>query len=448
MALAEAFNEMLDRLEGERRDSGRRALAAQEAERRRIARELHDEIGQLLTGLILRGETLARRAPEELRADVVGLREGAREAAEEVRLIARRLRPEALDELGLQSALLALCTSVAERARPRGRAALRPRPAAHRRGGAGHLPRRPGEPHQRRPARAAPAAVTLTLEADGDRGVVLVVARRRRGPARRGARATRAGSAACASGRCSSARSSSRRCRRAARHRGARCGCRRKDARMTTPLVTRVLLADDHPIVRNGLRELLEQRARLPRRRRGRRRGRGGRASARRRRRPGDPGRHDAAHDRPAGGARARVAPARAARSSCSRCTRTSSSSSRRCAPGRPATCSRPPPTATWSTRAGRPCAARRSCTPAPSARSCASTSTRATPGVAGSAHAARARGRQARRRGPHERRDRRDALHQPQDGRPPPREHPREARHARPRRPTRYAIRRGLITP
>jgi two-component system, NarL family, sensor histidine kinase UhpB len=114
-ALAEAFNEMLDRLEGERRDSGRRALAAQEAERRRIARELHDEIGQLLTGLILRGETLARRAPEEVRADIVGLREGAREAAEEVRLIARRLRPEALDELGLQSALLALSTTVAER---------------------------------------------------------------------------------------------------------------------------------------------------------------------------------------------------------------------------------------------------------------------------------------------------------------------------------------------
>jgi two-component system, NarL family, sensor histidine kinase UhpB len=116
VALAEAFNEMLDRLESERRDSGRRALAAQEAERRRIARELHDEIGQLLTGLILRGETLARRAPEELREDIVGLREGAREAAEEVRLIARRLRPEALDELGLQSALLALCTTVAQRA--------------------------------------------------------------------------------------------------------------------------------------------------------------------------------------------------------------------------------------------------------------------------------------------------------------------------------------------
>jgi two-component system, NarL family, sensor histidine kinase UhpB len=45
MALARAFDEMLDRLERERRESGLRALAAQEAERRRIARELHDEIG-------------------------------------------------------------------------------------------------------------------------------------------------------------------------------------------------------------------------------------------------------------------------------------------------------------------------------------------------------------------------------------------------------------------
>ena len=112
-ALAEAFNDMLDRLEGERRESGRRALMAQEAERRRIARELHDEIGQVLTGLVLRSETLFRRAPDEMRDDIAGLREAARHGAEEVRQIAQRLRPEALDELGLQSALLALCTEVA-----------------------------------------------------------------------------------------------------------------------------------------------------------------------------------------------------------------------------------------------------------------------------------------------------------------------------------------------
>jgi two-component system sensor histidine kinase UhpB len=114
-ALTEAFNAMLDRLESERRESARRALAAQEAERRRIARELHDEIGQVLTGLILRSETLSRRAPDDLRGDLEELREAARHGAEEVRTIAQRLRPEALDELGLQSALFALCTAVSER---------------------------------------------------------------------------------------------------------------------------------------------------------------------------------------------------------------------------------------------------------------------------------------------------------------------------------------------
>jgi two-component system sensor histidine kinase UhpB len=114
-AVAAAFNDMLDRLEDERRDSGRRALAAQEAERRRVARELHDEIGQLLTGLLLRSETLSRRAPDDLKPDIEGLREASREAAEEVRVIARRLRPEALDELGLQSALLTLATAMQTR---------------------------------------------------------------------------------------------------------------------------------------------------------------------------------------------------------------------------------------------------------------------------------------------------------------------------------------------
>ena len=175
VALAEAFNEMLDRLEGERRDSGRRALAAQEAERRRIARELHDEIGQLLTGLILRGETLARRAPEEVRADVIGLREGAREAAEEVRLIARRLRPEALDELGLQSALLALCTSVAESGDLEvQRRFARDLPLTAEEELVIYRVAQESLTNVVRHARAR--RVTLTLEADADRGVVLVVA--------------------------------------------------------------------------------------------------------------------------------------------------------------------------------------------------------------------------------------------------------------------------------
>jgi two-component system, NarL family, sensor histidine kinase UhpB len=113
-ALTDAFNEMLDRLEGERRESARRALAAQEGERQRIARELHDEIGQVLTAVMLRSETLVRRAPEDMRPDLEDLREAARRGAEDVRQIAQRLRPEALDELGLQSALLALCNAVSD----------------------------------------------------------------------------------------------------------------------------------------------------------------------------------------------------------------------------------------------------------------------------------------------------------------------------------------------
>jgi two-component system sensor histidine kinase UhpB len=108
VALAQTFNDMLDRLETERRDSARQALTVQEAERRRIARELHDEVGQTLTGVMLQIEGLAANIPDELREPLEELRETARHGAEEVRRIARRLRPDALEELGLQSALAAL----------------------------------------------------------------------------------------------------------------------------------------------------------------------------------------------------------------------------------------------------------------------------------------------------------------------------------------------------
>jgi two-component system sensor histidine kinase UhpB len=111
--LTEAFNAMLDRLEHERRDSARRALEAQEGERRRIARELHDEIGQTLTGVVLQLETLEARAPEELRAELRSLEASARAGIEEVRELARRLRPEALD-FGLRSALVSLGSDLAE----------------------------------------------------------------------------------------------------------------------------------------------------------------------------------------------------------------------------------------------------------------------------------------------------------------------------------------------
>jgi two-component system, NarL family, sensor histidine kinase UhpB len=115
-ALAVAFNEMLGRLERERRESVQRALTMQEDERKRVARELHDEVGQTLTAMMLQIETLSAGVPPELDEAIDELRETARAGAEDVRRIAKRLRPEALDELGLRSALAALTSAFAEQA--------------------------------------------------------------------------------------------------------------------------------------------------------------------------------------------------------------------------------------------------------------------------------------------------------------------------------------------
>jgi two-component system sensor histidine kinase UhpB len=109
--LAKAFNEMLDRLEAERQGSARRALAATEAERLRVARELHDQVGQTLTGVVLALEEIHRRAPADLQADLAEVQEAARAGVEDVREIARGLRPGALEELGLRSALTTLANS-------------------------------------------------------------------------------------------------------------------------------------------------------------------------------------------------------------------------------------------------------------------------------------------------------------------------------------------------
>jgi two-component system, NarL family, sensor histidine kinase UhpB len=111
--LARAFNEMLDRLETERRESARRALTVQEAERRHLASELHDEIGQTLTGLVLQLDRSLDR-PEGDRSDLRRARETAEAALDEVRQVARRIRPEALDDLGLVPALTSLCERFAE----------------------------------------------------------------------------------------------------------------------------------------------------------------------------------------------------------------------------------------------------------------------------------------------------------------------------------------------
>ncbi len=106
---------MLDRLEYERRHSGARALAAQENERRRLARELHDEVGQTLTGVVLQLEALQRMAPHARHDAIVDAQETARSGVEDMRELARGLRPQALDEFGLRSALVSLATQFSDR---------------------------------------------------------------------------------------------------------------------------------------------------------------------------------------------------------------------------------------------------------------------------------------------------------------------------------------------
>ena len=125
-ALTDAFNAMLDRLERARREATRTALAAQEAERSRVARELHDEIGQTLTAVLLRAERAADGEPALARDELARMADAVRGSLDEVRRIARELRPEALDDLGLVNALIALCSRIGAQGGPRVRRQLQP----------------------------------------------------------------------------------------------------------------------------------------------------------------------------------------------------------------------------------------------------------------------------------------------------------------------------------
>ena len=111
-----SFNEMLDRLETERTTATATALAAQENERQRIARELHDEIGQTLTVALLILKRAVDRAPAEIRSELADTQEAVRASLDEVRSIARRPGPDPLEDLGLHSALAALCSEFTQAA--------------------------------------------------------------------------------------------------------------------------------------------------------------------------------------------------------------------------------------------------------------------------------------------------------------------------------------------
>jgi two-component system, NarL family, sensor histidine kinase UhpB len=100
-----AYLRMLRRLEAERRRASRAALRAQEEERARVARDLHDEVNQALTGVLLRLEAARENAPPQLESELAETRSLANQAMEELLSLARQLRPTALDDLGLKAAI-------------------------------------------------------------------------------------------------------------------------------------------------------------------------------------------------------------------------------------------------------------------------------------------------------------------------------------------------------
>ena len=107
--LTDTLNAMLDAVESHRAEVRRlssQALSAQEEERKRIARELHDETAQALTFLLVRLRVAEKSGTlEDMKTAVAEVRALAGDTLESVRKLALDLRPSALDDLGLVPAL-------------------------------------------------------------------------------------------------------------------------------------------------------------------------------------------------------------------------------------------------------------------------------------------------------------------------------------------------------
>ena len=196
--LAASFRRLLGRIEAERRRSGRLALRAQEEERKRLARDLHDEVNQALTAILLRLQAVSQDAPPEVADELAEVRRLVNQAMDELLRLARQLRPTALDDHGLYSAIegqvrrFSTQTGIDDRpAHERRARRARRRPRDRR------LPRRPGGARERRAprrrvarrasssARSASSGVELTVRDDG-RGFATAGAERRAGPERHG----------------------------------------------------------------------------------------------------------------------------------------------------------------------------------------------------------------------------------------------------------------------
>jgi signal transduction histidine kinase len=119
LRLAEAFAQRaavaVERSERVQRDALRRVVDAQELERRRLARELHDETGQALTSMLLGLRAVEEAASSEERDHASAeLRELVVTTLQDVRRLAVELRPRALDDFGLVAALQRLGETFSE----------------------------------------------------------------------------------------------------------------------------------------------------------------------------------------------------------------------------------------------------------------------------------------------------------------------------------------------
>ena len=238
------------RLHADLQRSREQLVTAREEERRRLRRDLHDGLGPSLAGdrdAARRPPARWRTGPRPLRELLSGLEQQTLQALADIRRLVYDLRPPALDELGLVSALREQATSLQQPARHgRGRRALR-RPAGRARGR--RLPHRRRGDHERGQARRRDClrcdpvdrdALELEVRDDGDglpdtlhAGVGLTSMRER---------------AAELGGTCTIANADGRRHDRA---------CPPARARGGSMDPVRTLIADDHPVFRGGLRTLL-----------------------------------------------------------------------------------------------------------------------------------------------------------------------------------------------
>ena len=103
-----AFNQILQRLEAERRATSRRLVGREEEARKRLASELSADVDQRLTVLLQQLGSIIEEGPPGLLPRLLTTQELARDTLEEISRLAQRLCPTTLDDLGLVNALHSL----------------------------------------------------------------------------------------------------------------------------------------------------------------------------------------------------------------------------------------------------------------------------------------------------------------------------------------------------